>query len=238
MKKISIDDILLWENDDYLLVNKPSGVSSLDDRDATRYGMIDVVKEHLADAQLCHRLDRETSGIMAVAKHPQAYRHLAIQFEKRQVRKLYHAVSLGIHQFRQERVALPIAVSTKGNVRIDTIEGKPSETIFDTLDTYKYHTLVACQPLTGRMHQIRIHLACLKAPIVADKMYGGVDIFLSEIKRKFNLKQETEEQPLIRRVALHAYSLTFTGLDNQTIQVIAPYPKDIKALINQLDKNR
>ncbi|MCS7004621.1 MAG: RluA family pseudouridine synthase [Cytophagales bacterium] len=238
MKKITINDILLWENDDYLLVNKPAGISSLDDRDATRACIIQIVRQYQPQAQLCHRLDKETSGVLAIAKHADAYRHLAIQFERRQVQKLYHAVALGIHKFENKKVTLPIAISSKGNARIDSLEGKPAETIFNTLDTYKYHTLVACEPITGRMHQIRIHLACLKAPIVADKMYGGVDIFLSDLKKKFNLKCNTEELPLIQRVALHAYSLQFKGLDEQTIKVTAPYPKDIRALINQLEKNR
>ena len=91
-------------------------------------------------------------------------------------------------------------------------------------------------PITGRMHQIRIHLACLKAPIVADSMYGGKDIFLSELKKKFHLKQDTEELPLIRRVALHAHSLSFNLLDGSPIAVEAPYPKDFGVLVKQLEK--
>ena len=88
------------------------------------------------------------------------------------------------------------------------------------------------------MHQIRIHLTCLKAPIVCDETYGGKMIYLSELKKKgFNLKQETEELPLIKRVALHAYSLKFTLLNGEEIQIIAPYPKDFDVLVKQLEKN-
>ncbi len=91
-------------------------------------------------------------------------------------------------------------------------------------------------PITGRMHQIRIHLSCLKAPIVNDPQYGGEPIYLSSIKRKFNLKEGTEEQALIQRVALHAHSLSFFLMDGEGIRVEAPYPKDMEVLVKQLDK--
>jgi 23S rRNA pseudouridine955/2504/2580 synthase len=93
-------------------------------------------------------------------------------------------------------------------------------------------------PFTGRMHQIRIHLQCLKAPIVMDSLYGGPEIFLSQFKRKFKLAKETEEQPLIQRVALHARSLNFEQMNGKRLQVEAPYPKDMAALIRQLELNR
>ena len=117
------------------------------------------------------------------------------------------------------------------------LEGKEAETIFNTIQAYKLHTLVDCHPITGRMHQIRIHLTCLKAPIVCDEQYGGAPIYLSQIKRKFNLKQDSEELPLINRVALHARALTFVRLNGEELRVEAPYPKDFAALITQLEKN-
>jgi 23S rRNA pseudouridine955/2504/2580 synthase len=237
MKPPEFKNLIVFENENYVVINKPPHFSSLDDRDKTKLSILDLARSQYPDPQLCHRLDKETSGVLAIAKNPEAYRHLSIQFEKRKTIKIYHAIAVGIHHFKDKIVNLPIAVSAKGNVRIDTAEGKPSETIFDTLEIYKYHTLLACKPLTGRMHQIRIHLACVDAPIVADKMYGGTDILLSDLKRKFNLKQETEEEPLIKRVALHAYQLIFTDLDDKLITATAQYPKDIRALLTQLRKN-
>lgn len=94
-----------------------------------------------------------------------------------------------------------------------------------------------CKPVTGRMHQIRIHLSTLEAPITGDEMYGGKPLYLSTLKRKFNLKKETEEQPLIKRMALHAFSLEFSDLSGNVQHVEAPYPKDIQAMIRQLDLN-
>jgi 23S rRNA pseudouridine955/2504/2580 synthase len=143
----------------------------------------------------------------------------------------------GVHDFEGISVYLPIlALPKDGIVKIDRQKGKEAETIFNTLRAYKQHTLLECMPISGRMHQIRIHLTCLKAPIVSDETYGGKAPFLSDIKRKFNLKQNTDEQAMIKRVALHAYSLTFSLLDGQEQEFIAPYPKDFDVLVKLLEK--
>ena len=196
-----------------------------------------MAKTYEPDAQVCHRLDKETSGVLLLARNPEAYRHSSMQFEHRQVTKVYHAVTCGIHDFKEVNVFLPIKAMKTGYVVIDRTEGKEAETIFNTLQVYQKHTLVECKPVTGRMHQIRIHLSCLKASIVADISYGGAPVFLSEIKRNFKLKSDTDEEPLIKRVALHARSLTFALLNDEPLTVEAPYPKDIRALLNQLEKN-
>jgi 23S rRNA pseudouridine955/2504/2580 synthase len=240
MKLINFKDLILFENDNYIVINKPPHIASLDERTADKKGqsIIRMAKEYWADAQLCHRLDKETSGCLAIAKHPEAYRMLAMQFEDRVVDKVYHAVTNGIHQFDGTSVYLPIKALKNGVAVIDRAEGKAAETIFYTLEAYKQHTLVACKPITGRMHQIRVHLQCLKAPIVHDELYGGKPVFLSQIKRKFNLKKDTDEQPLISRVALHAYALCFDDITAQEIVIEAPYPKDMMALIKQMRDNK
>ena len=87
------------------------------------------------------------------------------------------------------------------------------------------------------MHQIRIHLSFLKAPIAGDEVYGGKLFYVSSIKRKFNLKKMSEEQPLMKRMALHAFSLEFALLDGEKKTVEAPYPKDFQALMRQLSEN-
>ena len=238
--KLNFESLIVFENDDYILINKPPRVSSLDERTPDKSGqsILRLAKAYHADAQLGHRLDKETSGILAIAKNPEAYRHLAMQFEHREVAKRYHAVVNGLHDFDGISVYLPISPVKDGTaVRIDREKGKVAETIFNTLKAYKRHTLVECMPVTGRMHQIRVHLMCLKAPIVNDPTYGGEPILLSQIKRKFNLKQDTEEQPLIQRVALHAHSLTFALLNGDSMTFEAPYPKDFDTVVKQLKKN-
>ena len=236
--RLNFKDLIIFENDDYILINKPPHIASLDERQADNsQSILRLAKEYADDAQLCHRLDKETSGVLAIAKNPAAYRHLSMQFEHRQLEKRYHAVVNGTHNFEMISVYLPIAMKRDGTmVAIDRQKGKEADTIFNTMKVYRNHTLVECMPITGRMHQIRIHLVCLKAPIVCDPTYGGEMIYLSDLKRKFNLKKETEEQPLIKRVALHAHSLTFRLLNEEIIKIEAPYPKDFEVLVKQLNK--
>ena len=236
--RLNFKDLIIFENSDYILINKPPHIASLDERQADNsQSILRLAKEYANDAQLCHRLDRETSGVLAIAKNPSAYRHLSMQFEHRKVEKRYHAVVNGTHDFEMISVYLPIAMKRDGTmVAIDRQKGKEADTIFNTMKVYRNHTLVECMPITGRMHQIRIHLVCLKAPIVCDPTYGGEMIFLSDLKRKFHLKKETQEQPIIKRVALHAHSLTFRLLNEEIIKIEAPYPKDFEVLVKQLDK--
>lgn len=239
MLRFNFKDLILFENEDYIVINKPPHVASINERTADKsVSILRMAKEYSPDAQAAHRLDKETSGALALAKNPAAYRHLAMQFEYREVTKRYHAVVNGVHDFDSISVFLPIAPLNDGTaVKIDRQKGKAAETIFFTLKAFRKHTLVECLPITGRMHQIRVHLQCLKAPIVCDPTYGGKDVYLSELKKNFNLKQETEEQPIMRRVALHAHSLSFKGLNGELIKVEAPYPKDFGVLVKLLEKN-
>ncbi len=238
-KNISFTDYIVFENENYVVINKPPFVASMQERTADRdQSILRLAREAYGDIQLCHRLDKETSGALVLAKNPEAYRNLAMQFEHREVQKEYHAVVNGVHDFDSVSVFLPIAVIKDGTaVRIDKAKGKLAETVFFTIQRFSKHTLVRCVPITGRMHQIRVHLQCLQAPIVCDPTYGGDYIFLSQIKRKFNLKSETEELPLIKRVALHAHSIHFKDLDGQILSITAPYANDFEVLVNQLVKS-
>lgn len=226
----------MFENEDYVLINKPPFISTLEDRHDPDH-ILSLAKQWISDAQVCHRLDKDTSGVLALAKNPEAYRHLSMQFENREVSKTYHAVVDGIHSFQEKSVEASILKLNDGTVKISK-EGKLALTYFTTKDTYKAHTLVECHPITGRMHQIRIHLRLLKAPITGDEVYGGKPFFVSSVKRGFNLKKEAEEAPLIKRMALHAFSLEFALLNHETVKIVAPYPKDFQALIKQLSENR
>ncbi|MDX2189961.1 MAG: RluA family pseudouridine synthase [Bacteroidota bacterium] len=231
---IKFSDLILFEDDDFIVINKPHDVSTLDDRDATKVNILLLAKRYSSDAQVCHRLDKETSGILAIAKNPTAYRHLSMQFENREVLKIYHAVIAGIQKLENRMVEQPILALKDGNVKIDHEKGKEAATIFNTLQIFKGYSLVACCPITGRMHQIRIHLATIGFPIVGDILYGGKYFYLSKIKKGYKINPNDDEQPFIKRVALHAKALTFNKLNGQEITVDAPYPKDFAALIRQL----
>lgn len=238
-KYLHIEQLRLFESEHYLVINKPAFVPSLDERFAAdrQISVLSLVKAYIPQAQLCHRLDKETSGVLIVAKHPEAYRHMALQFEHREVTKEYHAVVEGIHHFEQQIVNLPIFPKPqRGIVRIDWEQGKPAITVFNTLRSFHDYTLVQCFPVTGRLHQIRIHLTALRAPIVCDEIYGGKKLYLSQLKPRYKLKKESEELPLMQRFALHAYRIEFQDMDGKQHAVVAPYPKDFAVLLRHLEQ--
>ncbi|HEX8349640.1 MAG TPA: RluA family pseudouridine synthase [Hymenobacter sp.] len=237
MKQPDFKDLILFEDDDFVVINKPPFLATLDERVGNAPNILRLARQYHPDMQACHRLDKETSGALALAKNPEAYRHLSMQFENREVKKLYHAVAWGIHQFDNKLVDRSIETTTKGKARL-AYKGKAAETHFTTLETFARHTLVQCVPITGRMHQIRLHLMYLQAPIVNDTLYGGEEFYLSSIKKRFNVKEGDTEQPFIKRFALHAAKLIFTRLGGEEVTVEAPYPKDFRVLVEVLQQNK
>lgn len=236
LKKIPpFKDMIVFEDDRLIVINKPPFLSSLDERSGNEVSVLKLAKQYHPDAQVCHRLDKETSGLLLIAKNPESYRLVSIEFERRRVNKIYHAVIEGTHAFDQLKVDLPILNQGNKNVSIDRANGKKAETWFQSLVFYKHFTLVECRPVTGRMHQIRIHLATQNASIVGDSMYKGKPVFLSQIKRNYTLGKEQEEQPIMKRFSLHAKSLELTVADEK-YSFEAPYPKDFATLVKQLEK--
>lgn len=230
------EDLIIHEDDNLIVINKPPFVASLDDRAGSEINILRLAKKYHPDAQVCHRLDKETSGILLIAKNPETYRLVSIEFERRRVNKVYHAVIGGTHTFDDLHVNLPILNQGQKNVSIDRAKGKAAETIFNSLQYFKHYTLVECKPITGRMHQIRIHLATQHAAIVNDEMYRGKPIFLSQIKKRgFTLAKNEEEQPIIKRFALHARAVSFT-INEKAYAFEADYPKDFATLLRLLEK--
>jgi 23S rRNA pseudouridine955/2504/2580 synthase len=230
------DDLIIHEDDNLIVINKPPFIASLDEREGGEINILRLAKRYHPDAQICHRLDKETSGLLLIAKNPATYRLVSIEFERRRVNKIYHAVIDGRHVFENLNVDLPILNQGNKNVSIDRANGKPAETIFNSIRYFKHYTLVECRPITGRMHQIRIHLATQRAAIVNDAMYRGKPIFLSQIKKRgFTMGRDKEEQPIIKRFALHARAVNFT-IDGKHYAFEAEYPKDFATLLKQLEK--
>src|SRR5258708_8239009 len=171
MKIPKFADLILFEDDDLIVINKPAFISSLDEREGGDINILRLAKDYSDDAQICHRLDKETSGALIIAKNPEAYRAVSMQFEKRQVKKVYHAIIEGTHVFEKLLVDLPILNVGKGNVSISRQDGKRAETWFQSLKFFKHYTLVECRPVTGKMHQIRIHLPTQLPSIAEDEIY-------------------------------------------------------------------
>lgn len=235
-KVYDFENLKIFENEFVFVVNKPPYLPSLDERHGEGTSLLKIVRQHHPQAILCHRLDRETSGALVIAKNEEVYKFVTMEFEKRRVLKKYHAVVNGVHQFENLEVDLPIGAGKAGQMRIDFSEGKPSLTFFKSIVYFKHFTLVECIPITGRTHQIRIHLATQKAAITADELYGGKPPYLSQIKRKFNLAAFEDEKPIIKRFALHANSISLHVAPEIRIDVTAPYPKDFAVLLKQLEK--
>ncbi|MBV6647016.1 MAG: RluA family pseudouridine synthase [Cyclobacteriaceae bacterium] len=229
-------DIVVHEDEDWIIVNKPPGISTLEDRN-DKENILAWARSYSDGAKVCHRLDKNTSGLLVIAKHDQAYKFFAKKLEQREVHKLYHAVISGRVELEEEEINMPI-YSSSSKSRIDIRDGKPSVTLVSTLAVYQRHTLLACMPFTGRMHQIRVHLAHIGFPIAGDIHYGGEHVFLSTIKRKFKLSKFEEEKPLMSRMALHAQGLIFENPVGEKLSIQAPYPKDFAVLIKQLDRHR
>ncbi len=235
MKKIIFTELILFEDENYILINKPPFVSSLEDRN-DRFNILQLGKEYYPELQACHRLDKNTSGCMVLAKSSEVYKHMALQFQDRQIKKSYHAIVDGAHMYKNEYISAPIYVRSGGSARIDYTRGKASETIVNTLEIFRNHSLVECTPVTGRLHQIRVHLATLGCPITGDLTYGGMPFYLSSIKHGYKPNLRREEIPLIRRHALHAYQINFTDFTGKKNGFEAPYPKDFKIILQQLKK--
>lgn len=237
MKIPKLQDLLIYEDDHIIVVNKPPFISSLDEREGGEINILRLAKQYHEDAQICHRLDKETSGAMIIAKDPETYRFVSMQFEHREVKKVYHAIVDGTHVFNELMIDLPILNAGKGNVMISRAEGKKAETYFQSIKYFKHYTLIEARPVTGRMHQIRIHLATQRASISGDEMYGGKPVFLSQIKRGYRPNKNEEEQPIMKRFALHSREVTFKIAENESRTFTAEYPKDFGVLIKLLEKN-
>ncbi len=236
MKISDFKHMILQEDENLIFVNKPPFLPSIEDRNQSGLNLLALAKEYSPDAQVCHRIDKETSGLIIIAKNPETYRSVSMLFERRKVKKVYHAILDGIHEFKDLEIDLPILQEKGNKVRIDRLEGKKANTLFNSLEFFGHHTFIEAKPVTGRMHQIRIHLATQRASISGDTLYGGKIPYLSKIKRKYRASadEEEEESPMIRRFALHAFSIEFTDPSGNIVKVEAPYPKDFEVFLKLL----
>lgn len=235
--RIKLKDIIIYEDDSVLAINKPAHLSSLHERfDSDQDSIIEIVKSYNENYSLCHRIDRETSGVLLISKNPESYRHIAMQFEKRTIDKVYHAIVSASVDLDKLVVDLPLYTDSKRRTQVSKQKGKPSMTEISTFKQYKHFTILSCKPHTGRLHQIRVHAASQNLPLVCDELYGGKIPYLNEIKKKVNLGKDEEKKAIMKRVALHAYSIRFNSLSNGDTEITAPYPDDFAVMVKLLDK--
>jgi RluA family pseudouridine synthase len=238
VKEVSV----IFENDDFVAVNKSAGMLTIPDRhDETQLSLYKILLHHYGKIFIVHRLDRETSGLVLFAKNEVTHKYLSQLFEQRHIEKIYLGIIRGSLPSKKGSVNEAIAEHPlhKGVMTVSK-KGKPSSTDYEVMEDYGIYSLVWFNIHSGRTHQIRVHMKFTGHPIVCDTTYGdGKSILLSSFKRKYKLSlHDDNERPLINRLALHSHRLIFMDARERKHALEAPLPKDMKALLQQLRKNR
>ena len=231
----------IYEDDDLIIVNKPSGVLVLPDRfDANLLSLHRQLQAELGQQLfVVHRIDKDTSGLICFAKNEVAHRYMSMLFQEHQIAKYYAGIVNGRVSPESARIEAPIMEHPAVKGKMTTAaKGKPSVTDYLVVEQWSMYALMQFQIHTGRTHQIRVHMQSIGHPIVCDPIYSdGKPLLLSSIKRKYKQSQkEEEERPLLNRLALHAYKLSFRKENGEEVSVEAPLPKDMAACITQLNK--
>ena len=232
----AIDLDILYEDDDVLVINKPVGLVVHPGAGNPGGTLMNALLHHdpkLAEvprAGLVHRLDKDTIGALVIARTLQAHAALVAQLSEREVNRRYLAVVNGV-LIAGGTVDAPIGRHPRDRIRQAVTEsGKPAITHYRVRERYRGHTLVECKLETGRTHQIRVHMAHLRNPLVGDPLYGGA----------LRLPKGASEALVaqlrgFRRQALHAAHLAFehprTG---ETVEIDCPIPQDLQTLIDTL----
>ncbi|RYZ56633.1 MAG: RluA family pseudouridine synthase [Chitinophagaceae bacterium] len=238
---IKLADHILFQNESFIAINKPAGLLTIPDREGKEVSLKTILQEQLGQVFTVHRLDRDTSGIVVFALNEAMHKHLSQQFEARETRKIYNGLVLGKPAEEEGVINEPIAEhpNKKGLMTVWR-KGKESITEYKLLENFRYYSWMEFRILTGRTHQIRVHMKHLGHPIACDPLYGdGKPLLISQIKRNYKLSQsEDEERPILSRLALHSAQLSFKGLRGEDIVLEAPLPKDLRASLNQLGKQK
>lgn len=237
--KITPDYTTIYSDEHIVVLNKRSGLLIAADRydeDAPRLDL--AAEKEFGKLYAVHRIDKDTSGCVIYARTAEAHRALSMQFENREVEKIYHCLVYGRPLWEEKHQDLKLLVD--GDARHRTVPnqryGKTAVTDFKLFGACGPYSWIEARPHTGRTHQIRAHLKELGISIVCDPLYSANQkpVRLSEIKRKWNGDTENE-RPLLSRLALHAYRLTVTHpATGERVTFTAPYPKDMEATRKQL----
>ena len=223
-----VRDRVLYKSPNYLVIDKPSGMA-VHAGTGVPFGLIDIARqlEQNPDLQLCHRLDRDTSGCVVIARNSPALRDFQQQMQQQDIKKTYFALLKGHLNDRQAVQARIDVENREGGERTvavleeDERGGKSAHTVFNPVEHYnRQATLAECDLKTGRTHQIRAHAAHIGHPLAGDERYGD---------EKFN---RFMQQRGLNRLFLHAGSLTFRDGEEDTV-VSAPIPDELADVLNK-----
>lgn len=229
---------VIFENEDLVVANKPSGLlthptlkskeSALSDILLSKYPEIKDVGEGEDRPGIVHRLDRDTSGLIVIARTQASYKKLKELFKKREIEKKYYALVWGIPAKSKGKIEKQIGAYKGKRITVEEYSQiKPSKTRYaytswELLEKYNKFSLLSVSPKTGRTHQIRVHLSSIGHPIVCDKIYGG--------KKKCPLD--------LGRLFLHAYFLGIPADKSTMLEFELRLPKDLDNFLNSVDKNK
>ncbi|HEY8932506.1 MAG TPA: RluA family pseudouridine synthase [Rariglobus sp.] len=251
---------VIYEDDTLIAFDKPSGLLVAPDRwDKTRENLMGLVHDKMGHGVAnVHRLDADTSGVLLCTKEKSALDFVSGQFQSKTVRKVYHALCVGSpaaelfvrEEDPRDPPPRPLAddeffvardliedEANPGRMRTVRKHGKASQTIVKVLERFQGFTLVECHPLTGRTHQLRVHLQYSGLPILNDPFYGDglTELKLSQLKRGY--KGRVDEKPLITRLALHASRLTVKHpVTKEPVIIEAPLPNEFEVALKYLRK--
>lgn len=222
---------VLYEDKRLLVLDKPSGLA-VHGGSGVSHGVIEILRSarpDLKDLSLVHRLDRETSGCLVLAKRRSALRELHERFREGQVEKNYLGLAVGDWQLGEQLIDEPLLVQNrKGGERhvIVSHEGKPARTRVQLSRKHGKYSLLLCAPLTGRTHQIRVHLEHYEHPLLGDERYG--DSEENRVARRLGLK----------RLFLHAQSIAFPDQSGNELHFTAPLADDLERFLQRVADER
>lgn len=227
---------IIYEDDAVLVINKPYGlavhkVSPTDPQETLadillkEYPYLEGVGENPLRPGIVHRLDKETSGLMLIAKNQKSFEHLKNLFQTRQIQKEYLALVHG--QPKEDTGTIDAPLGKLGTKQTTQIKGKKelvvrdAVTDYEVVKRYKNYTLVRVMPRTGRTHQIRVHLKHIGCPLAGDKLYAP--------------KKDLPEG--LQRLFLHAWKLRLPGQNGQGLALEADLPSDLKLVLDNLESD-
>lgn len=227
----SIESHIIFEDKRILVINKPSGLA-VHGGSGISHGVIELLRAsrpEIRDLSLVHRLDRETSGCLVLAKRRSALRELHGRFREGTVEKNYLALVAGDWQFGEQLVDAPLLVQHRKNGERHVVVsdgGKEASTVFRLSRTFGQFSLLQCQPKTGRTHQIRVHALHAGHPLAGDERYGDPEV--NAAAKKLGL----------RRLFLHAQSIAFPDDSGNELHFTAPLPEALDRFLHRIRGGR
>lgn len=246
---ISIPLEILHEDRNVLVINKPAGEVVVHERGERRCRLLVALADHFresgpeeAEPRVVHRLDRDTSGALIIAKNRETQKWITQQFMENLVEKRYLALVEGEIYEDTGSVDLKIRPASRRSTRMRTSKtvGRDALTEYRVIERFRGHTLLEARPRTGRTHQIRVHLRAIGHPLAIDTMYGtSQELYLSNLKRNYRRPKNRPEPPIMDRLTLHATSIRFqTAPGEEPMEIEAPLPDDFSHLLRCMRKHR